>query len=469
MSSGPAFGDVPRRRPGDDPLLLSSPERAARLRGRATGRPGSTSRSGGWAATTPPPPGGPWSPSATGCAGAASSPRWPRRSTPTGWPDASPSCAANRRRGWTRSGTPPSPASARAAKRSSPTALREILIGDAVGRVTPRAGRTPLQAEFYATAQAPAPADPGRPEADPGPPAGAGGGGPVRLPPPPDHGRHPLRPRAGRRPRLRRPGGPGRTAAAARAGAGEVGALLVADDRCGAGRAQRLGRQPGRGLRAPCWPPTWPGAGRVDEGRDVLLRLALCDLHGPFPAALARCEALAADSASFPALARAAFRLDGLLAYGAARRLPVEPLGRSGRAPLRPGRAAPPARRRLRRRGGRGDRADAQAAGRAGPAPPPGIAEPELFWETSPRSQPGPSANPALRGLCLTLLELGGRLESGELARRLRFDARPGERRRRQRQADRRGLLPPPGHAGPQPGGRRRGDGVPAGLEVERL
>src|SRR4029450_6629433 len=32
-------------------------------------------------------------------------------------------------------------------------ALQRVLIGDATGRVTARVGRTPLQAEFYATAQ----------------------------------------------------------------------------------------------------------------------------------------------------------------------------------------------------------------------------------------------------------------------------------------------------------------------------
>ena len=49
-------------------------------------------------------------------------------------------------------------------------AMRQVLIGDAIGRITGRAGRTPLQEEFYDHGRAAAAADPGRAEADPGPP-----------------------------------------------------------------------------------------------------------------------------------------------------------------------------------------------------------------------------------------------------------------------------------------------------------
>src|SRR5205823_7653616 len=65
----------------------------------------------------------------------------------------------------------------------------------------------------------------------------------------------------------------------------------------------------------------------VADGTGVRLQMALCDLADAFPAALERCEALAADSASFVALARATYHLDGLLAYGVARRLPTDRLG----------------------------------------------------------------------------------------------------------------------------------------------
>src|SRR5205814_5399025 len=67
-------------------------------------------------------------------------------------------------------------------------------------------------------------------------------------------------------------------------------------------------------------------APRIDVGTGVLLQMAVCDLADRLPAAMERCEALAADSTSFPALARATYHLDGLLAYGSARRLPAERL-----------------------------------------------------------------------------------------------------------------------------------------------
>ena len=158
---------------------------------------------------------------------------------------------------------------------------------------------------------------------------------------------------------------------------------------------------------------------RIDEGTAILLRLALCELSAPFPAALVRCEALAADSGSFPALARAAFHLDSLLAYGAARRLPENQLADlAARLFVRASLHLPAAAicaddaaeeveqtltplAELVRRGSR-------------------AAAPDVFWEAIETIAAMEGTHPGLRGLALTLLEVEGRLEAGELARRLR-------------------------------------------------
>ena len=152
-------------------------------------------------------------------------------------------------------------------------------------------------------------------------------------------------------------------------------------------------------------------AERVDDGTAVLLRLALCDLAHSFPAALERCEALAADSASFVALARATYHLDGLLAYGAARRLPTDRLGALAarlfaRAVLHLPAAAVC-----------GDDAAAEIeqglTGAARASAPSESRRGRRGAVLGGRSRPSEShadSHPGLRGLALVLLELGGRL-----------------------------------------------------------
>jgi hypothetical protein len=162
-------------------------------------------------------------------------------------------------------------------------------------------------------------------------------------------------------------------------------------------------------------------AGQVDAATNVLLRLVLCDLVDDLPAALTRCKSLAADSVSFPALARASYHLDGLLAYGAARHLPSEALvDLAARLFARAALHLPQA-------VSCGDdaaveverslislhelvRRESSVAEDSG-----------LFWESVERSAEITTCHSALRGLCLTLQELAGRLDSGELAGRLRF------------------------------------------------
>lgn len=297
-------------------------------------------------------------------------------------------------------------------------ALRDVLIGEDLGRVTPFAGRTPLQTEFYATAQRL-----GLPVVD----------APrqilVHLPMPKEAQQSVFLHRlvAAEIPFGRELesgiGGGGRAA--------QGGALA------GLGRAREKWEL--------CWTPStdaglvernaWGSTlaevcerllrkrlgevTRIDQGTGILLQLALCELPDPFPAALARCEALAADSGSFPALARAVFHLDGLLAYGAARRLPEGQLGDLASrlfvramlhlttASICADDAAEEVEQTL--------RPLAELVRKGSPT-----AAPDVFWEAIEAVAAMEACHPGLRGLALTLMEVEGRLPSGELARRLR-------------------------------------------------
>jgi hypothetical protein len=162
-------------------------------------------------------------------------------------------------------------------------------------------------------------------------------------------------------------------------------------------------------------------AGQVDDATGTLLRLVLCDLLDDLPATLEHCETLAAGAGSFAPLARASYHLDGLLGYGAARRLPVEALTGLARrlfaravlhlaSSVQCGEAAAAEVERalislseLVRRGS------------------PIVEDPALFWEAVARSADLAGCYPALRGLCLTLQELAGQLGPGALAARLRY------------------------------------------------
>ena len=173
----------------------------------------------------------------------------------------------------------------------------------------------------------------------------------------------------------------------------EVCARLLAP-RAGRRRADRRGHRP-----SCCG---WPSATCLDG----------------LPGALARCEALAADSASFPALARATYHLDGLLAYGAARRLPAARLGAlAGRLFARAALHLPAA-------AVCGDEAADEVEDACTPwhdwcdgGSPAAGEPPRPSGAPSRRSAARPASHPALRGLALVLLELGGRLEPGDLAR----------------------------------------------------
>jgi len=298
-------------------------------------------------------------------------------------------------------------------------ALREILIGKEVGRVTFWAGRTPLQVEFYdTTTRLKLPVQDAPREIL------------VHLPMPDEAAQSVFL---------------HRLITAEIPFARELASGIGSGGRAAAGGPlEQLGRA--REKWELCWRPAtdtrlvelnaWGStlaevcsrtlrqrlgaATRIDEGSEILLSLALCDLPEPFGSALARCEGLAADSGSFPSLARAAYHLDGLLGYGAARRLPVEELTRLAerlfaRAALHLPAAAVC-----------GDDAAAEVEATLRPLAElvqrsrPGIPA-ELFWESVAAVAALETAHPGVRGLCLTLLEVGGKLEPGELARRLRF------------------------------------------------
>lgn len=294
--------------------------------------------------------------------------------------------------------------------------LREVLIGDQLGRVTPRAGMTPLQTEFYETA-----ARLRLPVQD-APRAIL-----VHLPDPVEAAQSVFLHRL--------------VAASvpfARQLEGGIGGSI--DARGGALAGLRRAREKWE----LCWSPltdtcliernAWgstlasvaerlllrrlDNAGAIDEGADVLLQLTLCDLPAAFAQALRRCETLAADNASFPAIARAAFHLDALLALGTARRLPEQELaGLAARLFVRAALHLPAASQC-------GDEAAleieasliplAELVRKGSP-----IAAADLFWDAVCAVSELDSAHPGLRGLALTLLEIGERLPPGALAHRL--------------------------------------------------
>lgn len=159
-------------------------------------------------------------------------------------------------------------------------------------------------------------------------------------------------------------------------------------------------------------------APHIDTGAEVLLQMALCEVTAGFDQALEQCETLAADSASFTALARATYYLDGLLNYGSARRLPVARLTALAerlfaRAVLHLPAAAIC-----------GDEAAQEADGALKSLydlVARGAAAADIFWEAVETVAAMEPAHGALRGLCLVLLELGARLAPGALAKRIRY------------------------------------------------
>jgi hypothetical protein len=301
------------------------------------------------------------------------------------------------------------------------SAMRQVLIGDAVGRITGRAGRTPLQDEFYATIDR------------------------LRLPAL-DAAKQVLVHLAGNPIEAEQSVFLHRLAALGVPFGRELASGL--GGRLARGPLEQLGRArerwelqwtpatDARLIERTAWGSTLAdacgrllrerldAAQRVDEGTEVLLRMALCDLAASpaFAAALERCEALAADSGSFPSLARATYHLEGLLAYGAARTLPAERLrDLAGRlfaravlhlpaAAVCGDEAADDVRQTLLALHELVQRSSPSVRG----------AE-ESFWAGVTALAERPPSNPALRGLALVLLELAGRLGPGDLTRRLRY------------------------------------------------
>ncbi len=299
-------------------------------------------------------------------------------------------------------------------------ALGEVLVGDAIGRVTHRVGRTPLQSEFYATANRlrlpvvdsprellihmPVPTEaeqsiflhrlvvatvPFAREIE----SGLGGGSrPVAD--------DPLEQLAQVREKWELQWSP------------LTDAALVEQS----ARGNTLTEVSGRMLR-----DRLRRAAHVDAATGVLLRLALCDLADSFPAALAYCESLAVDSASFPALGRAAYHLDGLLNYGAARQLPVNALTSLAQRLFARAILYLPAAVIC------GDEAASEIeqtaislhelVRRASPI----IGDTDAFWDAVERAVAVPTCHPSLRGLGLALLDLAGRLPAGTLASQLRY------------------------------------------------
>ncbi len=299
-------------------------------------------------------------------------------------------------------------------------AARSTLIGERIGRVTAKAGRTPLQAEFYATA------DRLRLPVVDAPKQIL-----VHLPVPHEAEQSIFLHRLGVAgvPYARELegglGGGGR--AASGTALDQLGrvrekwelqwtpatdAQLVERTAWGSTLGEVCGRLLAERLAA---------ASRIDEGTLVLLQMALCDLPQALAHALARCEALAADSTSVPALVRATYHLDTLLSFGSARQLPPGPMEDLARRLAAravtgiPGAAAC----------GDEDAEDVHVAltslhdlvRRGSPA----LTDPGAFWESVQLVVGAAATHPGLRGLALVLLELQGRLEPGELARRLGF------------------------------------------------
>jgi hypothetical protein len=300
------------------------------------------------------------------------------------------------------------------------TALQQILVGDAVGHVTERAGRTPLQAEFYATV-----ARLGLPVSD------APRQVLLHLAVPREaeqstflhrlavleipYGQE-LASGLGARGQVAR-GSPLEQLARVRekwelqwtpATDGQLVEKTAFGSRIGEACSRLLVARLNR-------------ARRVDEGTSVLFEMTLCDLADGWTSAVERCEALAADSASFPTLARATYQLDGLLSFGAARRLPVERVRSLGerlfsRSVLHlissvacgdeAAEALAPALTSLSELVRRGSML---------------VADPEGFWTAIEDVAGLTGCHPSLRGLALVLLEIAGRLDRPQLAERLGY------------------------------------------------
>lgn len=305
-------------------------------------------------------------------------------------------------------------------------ALSEVLVGDAVGRVTQRVGKTPLQSEFYATARrldlpvldaprqvllhltSPAEAEPSiffhrlavarvpyAREIESG--LRARGGSASSGQPSDD----PLQQLARVREKWELQWSPATDAA------------LVEQGAWGNTLAEVCERRLKVSLDA---------AGQIDDATAILLRLVLCDLTDALPAALARCETLSADTTSFPALARAAYHLDSMLTYGVARQLPRDAVADLTQRLLARAILHLPLAVSV-------DDAAATEVERAlillyELVRRDDVGEASVafeFWEAVAGTVELPSSHPGLRGLGLTLLELGHRLAPGELSNRLRF------------------------------------------------
>lgn len=296
-------------------------------------------------------------------------------------------------------------------------ALRHVLIGEAVGRVTHKVGKTPLQTEFYAEANRlrlpildtpqqilihlPVPAEaeqsvflhrlgvasiPFAREVE----SGLGGRGR-------DAAGGPLEQLSRVREKWELQWRP------------QTDAELVERTALGNTLREVCGRVLNRRLAQ---------APHIDTGAEVLLQMALCEVTAGFDQALEQCETLAADSASFAALARATYYLNGLLNYGSARRLPVERLGALAERLFARAILHLPAAAIC------GDEA-AQEADSALKSlyelVSRGAADAGLFWEAVETVSRMEQAHPALRGLALVLLELGGKLAPGALTGRIRY------------------------------------------------
>lgn len=296
-------------------------------------------------------------------------------------------------------------------------ALREVLIGHRLGRVSPRAGLTPLQTEFYETAER------------------------LRLPVQ-DAPRQILV-------HLPEPDEAAQSVFLHRLVAADIPFARELEGGIGGRGAARGGALAGlRRAREKwelCWSPltdarliehnAWgstlasvarrlllrrlDAAKAIDEGAEILLRLTLCDLADAFSTALPRCETLAADSASFPAIARAVFHLDGLLSYGAVRQLPSAELTDLARRLFIRAALQLPAAAQC------GDEAAAEMetsllplAELARKGSP--VVTPEILWDAIAAVSEHDGAHPGLRGVALTLLEVSHRLPPGDFARRLR-------------------------------------------------